>query len=130
MLNKMMKKIYKITALILVSVLLVLSLASCGKKNAASASGTCESGLVWDYDSETKTLSISGNGEMKDFAKSSDAPWASVSASAKTVTVSSGVLKIGAYAFYGFSALESISLPETVAAMWAAIRFTDLSLAS
>ncbi len=109
-----MKKILKITALLMMSLLLILSFTACGSSAAKSASGTCENGLVWNYDADTKTLSISGNGEMKDFASSSEAPWAAVATSAKTLTVSNGVSKIGAYAFYSFSVLENVSIPDSV----------------
>ncbi|MBE6596243.1 MAG: hypothetical protein E7641_01095 [Ruminococcaceae bacterium] len=112
-----MKRTIRITALLLVSLLLILSLTACGKSNAKSAEGTCENGLVWKYDSDTKTLSISGSGEMKDFTSSSEAPWAAVATSAKTVTISNGVTKVGAYAFYSFSVLENVTIPDSVTSL-------------
>lgn len=112
-----MKTAKRITALVLVSVLLILSLTSCGTPKAASASGTCENGLVWEYDADSTTLKISGNGAMKNFASAADAPWASVKSSAKTLTISEGVLAIGDYAFYGFSALENVTVPASVTAI-------------
>ena len=109
-----MKKLLRITSVILLCLTLVLALASCGGKAASDAAGACGSGLTWSYDSKSAVLSISGNGRMNDYASSSEVPWAAAKASIKTVTVASGVEHIGSYAFYGASALETVNLPETL----------------
>lgn len=108
-----MKRIFRITALILLTLLLILSAVSCGNTTAASDSGACGSGVTWSYDGDTKTLTISGNGTMTDFEKSTDVPWLAAKASVKSITVSEGVQNIGSFAFYSFTALESVSLPAT-----------------
>lgn len=110
-----MKKILKITALALVSVLLLLSIVSCGKAAPADANGDCGSGLTWSYSSETGVLSITGNGTMTDFASVADQPWRNLASHTKTVTVSDGVQNIGDNAFHGFSALQTVNLPTSVA---------------
>ncbi len=110
-----MNKIFKITIAIVLCLVLVFSAVSCGGSSAASANGECGTGLTWEFDSKTGVLSISGNGKMTDFANTSAVPWVSAKASVKTVTVSEGVENIGDFAFYGFSALESATLPSTVA---------------
>ncbi|MBQ8140736.1 MAG: leucine-rich repeat protein [Clostridia bacterium] len=112
-----MKKVFRITALILMSLLVILSLASCGSASPDSDSGSCGSGLTWSYDSDTKVLSISGNGSMTDFESSSEAPWVNAKSAIKTITVSDGVQTVGNYAFYGFTALESVNLPESLASI-------------
>ena len=109
-----MKKIFKISSLILLCLLLAISSVSCGAKAAPSASGSCGEGLSWNYDSSTQTLSITGNGTITDYATSTDVPWAAARGFAKTITVSEGVTAIGDHAFYGFSVLESVSLPSTL----------------
>ena len=109
-----MKKILKITSVILLCLALSLMAVSCGNASAASSSGNCGTGLTWEYDSKTNVLSISGNGKITDYASSTDAPWAAAKNSVKSITVSDGVEHIGNYAFYGFSSLESVSLPSSV----------------
>ncbi|MBO5845463.1 MAG: leucine-rich repeat protein [Clostridia bacterium] len=111
-----MKKIFRISALVLLCLLLAVSAVSCGSRasSAASASGECGEGLTWSYDSSTQILSISGNGTMKDYTKSSDVPWSAARTSVKSISVSAGVLSIGDFAFYGFSALESVNLPDSL----------------
>lgn len=112
-----MKKILRITALILLSLTLILSLASCGRGSAADAAGDCGSGLTWSYDSKSEVLSISGNGKMTDYESASDVPWINAKAYIKTITVSSGVEHIGSYAFYGTSSLETVNLPDSLASI-------------
>ena len=109
-----MKRILKITALMLLTLLLIISMVSCGSSAPASDSGACGSGVTWSYDADTKALSISGNGTMNDYSAQTDLPWLAMLAHAKTLTVSEGVANIGDYAFYGFTALESVNLPASV----------------
>lgn len=59
---------------------------------------------------EDGVLSITGTGEMKDYAVS-HAPWFSVRESIKSVVVSSGVTSIGENAFYDCDSLEAVELP-------------------
>ncbi len=109
-----MKKILRISALIALCIMLALTAVSCGASAPASDSGDCGSGLTWSYDSEAQSLSISGNGQMTDYESSSDAPWSKVKAYVKTINIALGVEKIGDRAFYGFSALEAVSIPDSV----------------
>ena len=109
-----MKKILKITALMLLTFILIVSMVSCGSSAPASNAGDCGSGVTWSYDAETKALSISGNGVMNNYSSQTDLPWMEMIAYAKTLTVSEGVVNIGNFAFYGFTALESENLPSSV----------------
>lgn len=76
-----------------------------------SASG---SSVKWNYDSSTATLTISGIGEMKNTYIASTVPWKSVKSDVTTVIVEEGVTQIGRVAFYAFSSLTSVSLPNTL----------------
>lgn len=40
--------------------------------HAADASGTCGVGITWNYNEDTKTLTISGNGPMEDYVRQTD----------------------------------------------------------
>ncbi len=103
---------------------------------AALDKGTCGANLTWSYDSKKKTLTVSGKGDMTEYATAEEVPWhlvqnqiasvslpeglTSVSASAfyrvspvKEITLPAGLKRIGDYAFYG-SSLESVTIPEGV----------------
>ena len=75
------------------------------------ASGTCRDNLTWTLDGEG-TLTISGSGEMNFYSYGK--PWEDYSASIKTVIIEKGVKSIGENAFYNYSNLANISIPDTV----------------
>lgn len=112
---KIMRK-YKITALVALFLAAILALSACApagaNKNAASANGTWGENVTWEYDSGTKTLTISGKGNMKAMTTADDIPWAKANMSAETLVVEEGILSVCDYAFYGFGALKTVVLPE------------------
>lgn len=62
--------------------------------------GSMDSGLSWAV-TNLGTLTISGNGAMKDFSQdTSTVPWNAYSANIHTIVIGSGVTSIGDYAFY------------------------------
>lgn len=82
----------------------------------ADESGSCGDNLTWTYTESTRTLTISGSGEMEHFlplgARSS--PWSHLGQSFTSVVIEEGVTSIGNYAFYGCSSLTTISIPGSV----------------
>lgn len=96
----------------LLSITLILS--SCPVAMAATvvASGDCGAlgdNVTWSLDSDG-TLTVSGNGEMKDYYNS-HAPWESNRANIKKIVIDNGVTSIGDWAFR-LTAATSVSLPE------------------
>ena len=81
---------------------------------SADATGTCGENLTWSYEGATKTLTISGTGEMNNYWSTSSVPWYSYSSSIKNAIIESGVTSIGSYAFYGCSVLTSVTLPNNL----------------
>lgn len=83
-------------------------------------SGALENGK-WTYDSATKTLTVSGNGPMEDFAGSdtptgaytASRPWDVYAEEIETVIVEEGVTAIGAYAFCELP-LTELRIPNSV----------------
>ena len=73
---------------------------------AAETSGTCGENVTWVYDEETKTLTISGEGEMTDY------PWNAYRDHIRHVIVEDGVTSVCMYAFESYSGLESVFLGE------------------
>jgi hypothetical protein len=78
---------------------------NCGKANATD--------VTWSYNTDTKTLTISGTGDMADFT-SGAAPWNAYLSSITSVVIESGVTSIGNYAFKNCSVLTSVSIPSGV----------------
>lgn len=70
--------------------------------------------VFWLYDENTKTLTIKGSGEMKNYASTYAAPWAIYDV--ETVTVDDGITHIGDYAFASLKKIkqENVTLGESV----------------
>ena len=83
------------------------------------ASGTCGaegngSNLRWELDSNG-TLSISGSGAMKDYGYNSGSTrWNGYGDRIKSLTIASGITKIGNYAFSDCTGLTSVTFPDNL----------------
>lgn len=80
-------------------------------------SGTCGAdgdNLTWKLNRDTGELTISGSGYMKDYDGASKTPWYGVRDEIKTVTIGSGVMDVGAYAFSGCGSLTGVTLPDSL----------------
>ena len=97
-------------------VLLLLTFLLSVLVSLAYNSGTCGENLTWTYDASTRTLTISGSGEMKDFYLNGydDRLWSRYSSDISFVAIDSGVTSIGSYAFQKFTQLTSIIIPNGV----------------
>ena len=67
----------------------------------------------WTYDEGTKTLTVLGDGAIKDYANASDAPWHNFDV--ETLLVQSGVTKIGNNAFASLNKLKMVHVADSVA---------------
>lgn len=56
------------------------------------------------------TLKINGYGSMANYDDTNRPPWEAYSSSIKTVSVSGGVSSLGAYAFYNYKSLKSVTI--------------------
>ncbi len=68
----------------------------------------------WDYDRSTKTLTISGTGDMENFEDEFSSPWFPYIGEIKNFIVDDGVTSVGAYALAGAVHLDSVTLSDTV----------------
>lgn len=85
---------------------------TCG--NIAPESGTCGVNLTWEFDEETGTLTIAGNGDMYNYSSSSKAPWAPISDLIKKVVIGENTTSVGEYAFQACTSLENVVFPSTL----------------
>ena len=82
--------------------------------------GFCGENLTWEYDTETKTLTISGTGNMSNYYSSSiagsRAPWVNskIKTEIETVVISDGVTSIGENAFFECTSLKNVTIPSSV----------------
>ncbi|MBR3630030.1 MAG: leucine-rich repeat protein [Oscillospiraceae bacterium] len=79
----------------------------------AAEEGSCGSSLTWSYDGGS-TLTISGTGDMTDFANASETPWYDIRSSIEHVVFEEGVTSVGSNAFRFCVYLQDVSLPEGV----------------
>lgn len=82
--------------------------------SAALDSGSIGDGLSWSL-SRSGVLTISGSGKMSDFSSVANAaPWDKQKDKIQSAVIGSGVQSISAGAFSGCTALEKLSISETV----------------
>lgn len=108
-----MKKILKISIVSILLLAIALGAVSCGAPVAQNAEGTHEN-ITWKYDAESKTLTLSGSGDIKDLDGSAAQPWAASLVSAEKLIISEGITGVGSFSFYGASALKSAILPSSL----------------
>lgn len=81
----------------------------------ALGSGSIDGGLSWSL-SRSGALTISGSGKMSDFSSVANAaPWDKQKGKIQSAVIESGVQNISAGAFSGCTALEKLSISDTVA---------------
>lgn len=81
----------------------------------ALGSGSIDGGLSWSL-SRSGALTISGSGKMSDFSSVANAaPWDKQKDKIQSAVIESGVQSISGGAFSGCSALEKVSISDTVA---------------
>ena len=104
----------KILAMFLAIVLVLGTLPVLAISSAAEGdSGAVTDTINWAIDADYN-LTITGTGAMLDYAAEADRPWEAYKALAKTITVGEGITSVGERSFSHFTALESISLSDTV----------------
>ena len=69
----------------------------------SATSGQCGANAEWNFDADTKTLTISGTGDMYNFGYSSSSrpPWVSLQSDIENIVIEDGITSIGDNAFHG-----------------------------
>lgn len=86
------------------------------------ASGSWSAGSdgsgTWSLNETTGVLTISGSGWTTVSSSSGSYPWYSYKNSIKSVVFNSGITAVGSYAFNNYTNLTSVSLPDTMVAIF------------
>lgn len=105
-----MKHIFKKGIAILLAILCTLNLTVVSFAEETVTSGTCGESAEWVYDEESATLTVSGTGEIEDKYNG----WESFRKKVRVLKVCEGITHIGTEVFDQFTALEDVSLPESL----------------
>ena len=100
--------------LIVAVISVVVGIPAITTKAAIATSGVIEDGTnrtEWEYDKGTKTLVISGTGEM--LTDSGDNDWKNLSATQKII-VREGITTVAYNAFYNMKKVTSVELPNGI----------------
>lgn len=90
---------------ILLAVCLIFGLLPVGVLAASATSGSCGKNATWSYNAATKTLSISGSGDMTDYhcdpvmGEYNRPPWDTYREEIEHVIINEGITSIGQQAF-------------------------------
>lgn len=75
----------------------------------------CGAAVYYSYDETTKTLTISGNGNMSDYDDDHNkAPWSSYASEIQKIKIGSGITNIGNFTFYKCRNITSLTIPSAV----------------
>ena len=87
----------------------------CTKASADNVtSGTCGNNLTWEFDAETKTLTINGTGEMTGYNSYTYAPWYNYRDYISKLVLNDGITNISGNAFSKLENLKSVTMSETI----------------
>lgn len=99
--------------------------------NEPSYSGKCGENVYYNFDESTATLTISGTGDMADYAGAGYQPWSNYEEDISSVIVESGVTSIGDYAFSSCN-LTSVTIPDGVTSIggyaFSSCKFTSVKI--
>lgn len=106
-----MKKL--LSVLLAILCVMNLTVVSFAAEETLISSGSCGDNVVWQFDEKTGTLTISGEGAMKDY-ETSEAPWYDYCLSIKTAIIGNGITRIGGSAFECCENLVDVTIPDSV----------------
>ena len=89
--------------------LILAFVASIGMIKAEVITGKCGTNLNWSLDSQTKTLTIEGNGYIQEFSGLGSAPWYAYRDDIEIVVLPDNLTRIGSISFYGCYNLRTIT---------------------
>lgn len=106
----MLQPIKRLAAVLAAAFILTGILSMTASAEITSGNFGTNDAFTWEYDSETKTLTISGAGAMPNMT-SGGQPWAAHNAAAETLVIGEGITTVGQRCFSGMSALKNVTYP-------------------
>ena len=106
-----MTKRNRLFALLLAAVMLLTSLPLAFAEGESS--NVCGEHAEWALDAEG-VFTVSGTGDMTNYRRDEDVPWANAREQIKTVVLAEGITRVGDRAFTGCGNLAGVSLPTTL----------------
>ena len=108
-------KAHRLLALLLAfvmtfSLLPTVAWATTGGDCSAAGDGS----VIWSYDADATTLTISGSGAMADSADDWPVWGEDITTEVTSLIIKSGVTNVGAWNFYQAASLESVKFPDTL----------------
>jgi len=97
-------------ALLMLFPLLMLSVSAAD----TPTEGTYGENISWSFDANTGTLTVTGEGAMKDLALNTNMPWNSLRKNIKIASISEGITHICNRAFENCSSLTDVTIPSTL----------------
>ena len=91
-----------------------VSLFSDGDPSLKNEDVTASTSIQAAFDIDTGILTLSGTGSTGDFSQNVRPSWDCYRDQATQIQITSGITQIGSAAFYGFSKVTSVSLPDTL----------------
>ena len=91
-----------------------VSLFSDGDSSLKDEDVTASTSIQAAFDIDTGILTLSGTGSTGDFSQNVRPSWDCYRDQATQIQITSGITQIGSAAFYGFSKVTSVSLPDTL----------------
>lgn len=105
-------KTYIARLLVVVLVGIMLSATYLPASVSAAESGNCGASLTWRF--AAGTLTISGEGVMKDYYDGVLPPWHHLAGEITKIVLPEGLTAIGRLAFFNCTALKTVSIPDSV----------------
>lgn len=104
-----------------------------GRDNTANfdipqVNNRCGENVFWSFDSGTQTLTVSGSGDMYNYANASDTPW--IGSDVRKIVIDDGVTSLGNYAFSWLYTLQTVKFPNSLRHIGGKAFFGCKSLAS
>lgn len=104
-----------ICRLVAVAIAVTLAAALFAPCVFAASSGSCGSGVNWQF--ADGTLTVSGSGAMSNYSETRPAPWADIKSSIRVINIGSGVTSVGNNAFRDCEALVSVNFADSVSSI-------------
>lgn len=86
--------------------------------------------IQWEYDENNKVLHIYGHGDMANYKSTEQPPWVQYKNQIEQVIIDDGIVSLGNYAFYNYTALKTVVIPRGLKKIGARVFYGCTNLSS